>query len=453
MPKTPYLTAPVKTDKMPPGVPYIVGNEAAERFSFYGMKGILVVFMTTYLMRHGQVDPMSEKDADAWFHAFVSAVYLLPILGALLADAVLGKYRTILWLSIVYCLGHFALALDDTRVGLTIGLSLIALGAGGIKPCVSANVGDQFGFSNQHLLTKVFNWFYFSINFGSAGATFLMPLLLADPRFGPRVAFGLPGLAMVVATIIFWMGRKKFVHIPPVGLGNYLRQFKDRDVLKAVGNLLIPIPFAAMFWSLWDQSASTWVTQCKSLDLHLFGHAFLPAQIQTVNPIFILLALPLFTYVIYPLINKVFLLTPLRKIGLGLFAAVVSFWIVAWTQGRIDAGETPTVYWQILAFVVISAAEVMISVPHLEFAYTQAPKRMKSLVVCTYLGAISLGNMFTSAVNFFIGNPDGTAKLSGAAYFYFFVWAMLGTAVLWLFVSPFYRGKACIQDEAESPPT
>ena len=231
MAKSEYLTAPIKTDKMPPGVPYIIGNEAAERFSFYGMKGILVVFMTTYLMRAGKVDPMSEKDADGYFHAFVSAVYLLPILGAFLADAVLGKYRTILFLSVAYCLGHFALALDDTRLGLTIGLSLIALGAGGIKPCVSANVGDQFGHSNQHLLTKVFNWFYFSINFGSAGATFVMPLLLADQRFGPKVAFGLPGLAMVVATIIFWMGRKKFVHIPAVGLGNYLRRFKDREVL------------------------------------------------------------------------------------------------------------------------------------------------------------------------------------------------------------------------------
>src|SRR5829696_1345345 len=108
MANTPYLTAPLKTDKMPPGVPYIVGNEAAERFSFYGMKGILVVFMTKYLMNaQGELAVMSQEDAQGYFHVFVSAVYLLPILGAFLADAVLGKYRTILWLSIVYCIGHF----------------------------------------------------------------------------------------------------------------------------------------------------------------------------------------------------------------------------------------------------------------------------------------------------------------------------------------------------------
>src|SRR5256886_16085189 len=181
MAKTEYLTAPLKTDKMPPGVPFIVGNEAAERFSYYGMNSIRVVFMTKHLMDScGQPYHISEAQADAWYHTFVSGLYFLPVLGALLADAVFGKYRIILSLSIVYCVGHLALALDHTRLGLAIGLGLIALGAGGIKPCVSANVGDQFGASNQHLLTRVFSWFYFSINFGSAFSTLLIPWLL-DP--------------------------------------------------------------------------------------------------------------------------------------------------------------------------------------------------------------------------------------------------------------------------------
>src|SRR5215471_13478303 len=141
-----YLTAPLKTDRMPPGVPYIVGNEAAERFSYYGMNSILVPFMTKYLMdRHGHPDLMSPTQADAAYHLFVSCLYFLPLLGAFLGDALLGKYRTILFLSIVYCFGHLALAINHTRLGLIVGLGLIALGAGGIKPCVSANVGDQFG--------------------------------------------------------------------------------------------------------------------------------------------------------------------------------------------------------------------------------------------------------------------------------------------------------------------
>jgi POT family proton-dependent oligopeptide transporter len=451
MAKEQYLTAPLKTDKMPPGVPYIVGNEAAERFSYYGVNSILVIFMTRFLTdAGGRLDVMSEAEANGWYHTFVSAVYFLPVLGAFLADAILGKYRTIFWLSIVYCMGHFALALNDTRMGLVLGLGLIALGAGGIKPCVSANVGDQFGPSNQELLPRVYSWFYFSINIGSAFSTILIPFLLHDPRFGPRFAFGVPGIAMVIATIVFWIGRRKFVHIPPAGLKRFFAQFKERENLKAIGNLLIPVPFVAMFWALWQQNFSSWVKQAERMDLHMFGREWLPEQIQTMNPVFVLLMLPFFSYVVYPLINKVWKLTPLRKIGMGLFAVVVAFSIIAWIQTLIDAGGRPHIGWQVLAFLVLTMGEVMVSVPHLEFAYTQAPKPLKSLVMCTYLGAISLGNVFTAGVNFFIMNPDGTAKLSGAPYFYFFIKVMLVTAVLFVIVSPFYRGKTFIQDEAKA---
>jgi POT family proton-dependent oligopeptide transporter len=300
------------------------------------------------------------------------------------------------------------------------------------------------------LLPRVYSWFYFSINIGSAFSTILIPFLLHDPRFGPRFAFGVPGIAMVIATIVFWIGRRKFVHIPPAGLKRFFAQFKERENLKAIGNLLIPVPFVAMFWALWQQNFSSWVKQAERMDLHMFGREWLPEQIQTMNPVFVLLMLPFFSYVVYPLINKVWKLTPLRKIGMGLFAVVVAFSIIAWIQTLIDAGGRPHIGWQVLAFLVLTMGEVMVSVPHLEFAYTQAPKPLKSLVMCTYLGAISLGNVFTAGVNFFIMNPDGTAKLSGAPYFYFFIKVMLVTAVLFVIISPFYRGKTFIQDEAKA---
>ena len=150
---------------MPKGIPYIIGNELAERFSFYGMKCILVVFMTKYIMdSQGNLSPLSNEEATVWYHWFTSAVYFTPLIGAIISDAFLGKYRTILILSIVYCLGHFTLAVDETAWGLAVGLSLISIGAGGIKPCVSAHVGDQFGKTNHFLLEKVFSWFYLSIN-------------------------------------------------------------------------------------------------------------------------------------------------------------------------------------------------------------------------------------------------------------------------------------------------
>ncbi|MFT5696030.1 MAG: POT family proton-dependent oligopeptide transporter, partial [Myxococcota bacterium] len=144
MAETAYRSAPEASSTMPKGIPFIIGNEAAERFSYYGMRAVLVIFMTQYLRdANGELAVLSEADANVYYHLFGSAVYFTPLAGALLADVFLGKYRTILLLSILYCLGHLTLALDDTIVGLSLGLGLISAGAGGIKPCVSAHVGDQ----------------------------------------------------------------------------------------------------------------------------------------------------------------------------------------------------------------------------------------------------------------------------------------------------------------------
>ncbi len=149
----------------------------------------------------------------------------------MVADRLLGKYATILSLSLVYCLGHLFLALFESNpTGFMAGLVLIAVGSGGIKPCVSAHVGDQFGKANWHLLQKVFNAFYFIINFGSFFAALIIPVVLGkestDPVTGhihfsghAGLAFGIPGILMGLATFFFWLGRKRFIHVPPSNPG------------------------------------------------------------------------------------------------------------------------------------------------------------------------------------------------------------------------------------------
>lgn len=434
---------------MPSGIPYIIGNEAAERFSFYGMRAILVVFMTQYMLgRMGQPDHLTEIQAKIWYHNFVSAVYFVPLLGSLIADGLLGKYRTIIWLSLVYCLGHLVLALDDTRVGLIAGLGLISLGAGGIKPCVSSHVGDQFGSSNARLLPRVFSWFYFAINFGSAISTLLIPVILHN--YGPHYAFAIPGILMLVATIAFWMGRNKFVHIPPSGM-EFVRETFSRESLLVVRRLAILYVFIAMFWALFDQTSSSWVFQAEHMDRHLFGREWLSSQFQAINPLLILILIPIFSYVIYPALDKVFRLTPLRKIGIGLFVAVTSFLIPAWVEMRIQHGEHPTILWQVLAYILITSAEVLISITGLEFSYTQAPKRMKSLIMGIFLCSTTVGDQIVALVNVFIQNKDGSSKLPGAHYYLFFAGLMLGFALLYLIVSQFFKVHTIIQDEEPAP--
>lgn len=445
----PYLTRPVDSDRMPGGIPYIIGNEAAERFSFYGMKTILVIFMIRYLVdSEGRLAPMEEAEATSWYHLFMAAVYLTPLLGALLADILVGKYLTILSLSLVYCLGHLALALDESRLGLSVGLFLIALGAGGIKPCVSAHVGDQFGQQNAHRLRDVFSYFYFAINLGAFASTLLTPVLLQS--YGPSVAFGTPGALMLLATWIFWLGRERFVHVPARGRA-FARQLFSMEGVRTLIPLAFLYGFIAIFWSLFDQTGSSWVLQAQQMDRVLFGIEILPSQIQALNPLFVMLLIPVFVRFVYPAMDGFFPATPLRRISLGLFVAVPSYLLMALVEFWIEAGHQPSIGWHLVAYLILTAAEVLLSITALEFAYTQAPAAMKSIVMALALASVSLGNLFTAGINQLIQGEQNRNLLEGPDYFLFFAALMAGTALLFVPFAMRYREETHLQDEDPSP--
>ena len=439
------LTAPVASTKMPAGVPYILTNEAAERFSFYGMSSILVVFMTRYLMgSDGTLNVMAAEPAKAWFHWFTAAVYFLTIAGAVISDIWLGKFKTIIWFSLLYCVGFAVLAFDHTHLGLLGGLTLIALGSGIIKPCVTANVGDQFGASNKHLISKVYGWFYFSINLGACISMYMCPLLL--DRYGPGIGFGVPAVFMIIATVTFWMGRYKFVHIPPAGRTGFGRTL-DREGVRTLGGLCVIFLFVSMFFALFYQSESAWVLQAEKMNLRWLGINWLPAQMQSINPFLIMLLIPLFSYVIYPALNRLWVVTPLHKIVIGMFLTAGSFLVPVWVETQLAKGGQPSIGWQFVAYIFLTGAEVMVSITALEFAYTQAPKKMKSMIQSVNLLSISLGNALTAVVNDVIKNPDGTSKLPGASYYWFFVIAMIATTILFIPVAARYKVREYIQDE------
>jgi len=210
---TTATAAAAAAGRMPPQVPYIIGNEACERFSFYGMRNILTPFLVTSLLLYAPAAERAGLAKDV-FHSFVIGVYFFPLLGGLISDYLLGKYRTILWLSLVYCVGHgFLAASESSRPGFFAGLFLIALGSGGIKPLVSSFVGDQFDQTNKARAKLVYDAFYWTINFGSFFASLLMPRILRG--WGAAWAFGIPGLLMLAATVIFWTGRRRYVVVAP----------------------------------------------------------------------------------------------------------------------------------------------------------------------------------------------------------------------------------------------
>lgn len=336
---TRHLTTPDHSvTTSPKGIPYIISNECAERFSFYGMKGILVIFMTRYLLdRTGNQVDVSREDALSIYHLFTAGAYFFPLIGAVIADVFWGKYKTILLISLMYCFGHGMLALMDLgpitgrwdmQPFLYLGLLLVAIGAGGIKPCVSAHVGDQFGNGNKHLITVTFNWFYFSINLGAAASNIITPWLLAT--VGAWAAFGLPGVLMGLATFVFWLGRNTFIHVPPSGWQKFKSETFSPAGRRALTNLApLFLIFVPVFWAIFDQTGSAWVLQAESMNREFLGITWLESQVQFVNPVLILILIPFCAYVAYPFMGRFFEPTPLRKVGIGFLFAASTFAVSA----------------------------------------------------------------------------------------------------------------------------
>ena len=462
------ILSEVKKTGMPKAVPFIIGNEAAERFSFYGIRSIMSTFLVAQFF-NPTMNPLMQEVAEAksneMVHLFVTLAYFMPLVGGILADWFFGKYKVILYVSILYAIGNLLLALSTHNIGLfSIGLVVIAAAAGGIKSCVSANVGDQFDKSNEHLMSKMYGWFYFTINTGSIVSTLLIPIVYN--KYGPELAFGIPGVLMCLATIIFWSGRKKYVRIKPSGAKkeNFMfisyfaiiqlfrkkdnRTFwvrlgeeqnfspKSIDGVQAVYRILMIFAFTPIFWALWDQNLAEWVLQAKKLDLNIFGYTLFAEQIQTFNPIFLVSMIPVMTYGVFPLVEKMGITpTPLRKIGAGLFLTGVTFVIIALLQESIDHGGHPSVWWQILAYLILSVAEILVSMTCLEYAYTHSPKSMKSTMSALYLLGISVGNYFDSLVNKSIANNGFFGQFTGAKYYWLFIGIITVFFVIYLFVA------------------
>jgi len=441
-----------RSDRYPPQIPYIVGSEGAERFSFYGMRSILTVYMVQFLLLEG-------NEAEASYHYFVMACYLTPLAGGWLADRYWGRYRVILWLSLGYVAGHAVIALAESRGGLALGLALIALGSGGIKPCVSAYVGDQFAPDQGRLLGRVYGLFYWMVNLGSFAATLLVPELLA--RFGPRVAFGVPGILMAVALAIFVAGRRRYVDVPPTGPnpdsflhvawsalrrrreaprgGHWLDAARGAHPEEAVEGaravVRIVAVFAAVtgFWALFDQHGASWVLQASRMDLRLGAVELRPSQLSALNPVLVLALIPAFQGGLYPWFERRGVrVTALGKIAAGMFLTAGSFLAVAALQALLDAGGKPHVLWQAVPYLLLTAGEVMVSVTGLEFAYRQAPPKMKSTIMSVWFLTIAAGNLLTALVSQLNG-------FRGAWYFSFFAGLMIAAALLFLVAARTYR--------------
>jgi POT family proton-dependent oligopeptide transporter len=504
----PIADLPAAKAKLPPQIPYIMGNEACERFSFYGMRNILVTFLVSSVILAYLPEGERELHAKDVFHSFVIGVYFFPLLGGWLSDRYFGKYNTVMWFSLIYCAGHACLALSDfvgdPKTVFYTGLFLIALGSGGIKPLVVSFVGDQFTRDNKHLAKIVFDFFYWIINFGSFFASLLMPLFLRS--YGPAVAFGIPGALMFIATIVFWMGRKQYVRVPPsggtdpdsfmhvartaltthregegrtglfvamfgaalavamlalwalralgldlglwpkdfgfvitaclallaliafggIGTSMQLERARGRhpdaavDGVRAVLRVLIVFALVTPFWSLFDQKASTWVLQGKTMVIP-HDTAWWPSwlvkdatQMQALNPLLVMLIIPFNNIVLYPALRRIgWEPTALKRMGWGIAFSGVSWVIAGVLQLWIDSGAQVSLAWQTLPYLLLTFGEVLVSATALEFAYSQATQSMKGVIMAFWYLTSTFGGLWVLLTNASVRNPAVIERIAG----------------------------------------
>ncbi len=439
----------------PVGFWFFFWGEFAERCSYYGMRAILLLYMTERL-------GFSDGGASRTMSLFIAGCYFLPLLGGYIADNFLGKYRTIVFFSMPYIVGQMILGIES-RWFLLLALCLLTMGSGVIKPNISTLMGltyDQQRPGREKLRSDAFAMFYGAINIGAAISSFAMPVLRNS--YGYQVAFFFAAGLMALALLFFALG-KPFYAAETIGR-TPLTADERRErwvVLRRILGLFVVVAF---FWSIFDQSASTWTLFARDnldlnvfdyqegtwqwrtmaaardyLHINLFGTQLTPDQIQGLNPVLILLLLPPITVLWHLLAGIGLQLRPTDKMLIGFVLTGLTMGIMSYAGHRSAALGKVSVLWEVIPYVLITVSEICISVVGLELAFSAAPAKMKSFITACWLLAVFVGDLLNSVVTPLYGNEIPIAGITLSPGLYFGIFALLMIPVTLAFVLVAHR--------------
>lgn len=429
----------MKSDtKQKPILALIVANEFCERYCFYSIRSVLFTFLISDYN-------LSIEKTTFLVHMFVFLSYLFGVLGGIIADGFIGRYKTIIYFNFIYFLGNVMLLCSSIRNNFFVlisGLVLISMGTGGIKPCISAFGGDQLKNANKKNMETFFSIFYFSINAGSLFGIIFSPILATynckskDSCFSN--SFKVSTFLHSVSIIMFLLGSLNYTKVNPdkqflIRLWRYIRvkyselfsikkpsaqieQIEDvqiicpdtqKDVHKTlkIFKIFLFVPF---FWMLYDQHSSSWIDQGNKMNTQFkifnYNLAIYPSQMSAINSLSVIFMIPLFVRYIYPALNKRgMLINPLEKMYLGLALCILSFGFSTFVQIIVDSGYKLNIFFQIPQYLILTAGEILMSITGLQFAYSQSPETMKSLVFSGWLLTTALGNLYIMVFSIF--NP------------------------------------------------
>jgi POT family proton-dependent oligopeptide transporter len=404
----------------PAGFWFIFWGELAERSCYYGMRAILFLYMTSQLN-------FTDDNAQSINYLFIAACYFLPLLGGYIADNFFGKYWTIVGFSLPYILGQLLLCFDsgqilgiEPRYFLFVSLALLAMGSGVIKPNISTLMGltyDQYRPGQTQLRSDAFSFFYMAINIGSFLSSFTMPGL--RNHYGYHVAFMLPAVLMVLALSLFALGKRCYAHEVIVRVHKTPEERRQQwAVLNRLFGVFLVITF---FWMIFDQSSATWIRFARDdfdlslgVELPFLGDRLAPDQLQSLNPLLIVLLLPFISVGLWRLLARAgWTLRPTDKMLVGFILTAASMAVMAIAGVVASHGQKVSIWWQVGTYFLITVAELCISPVGLELAFTAAPKSMKGFITGCFLLTVFLGDVLNSVVTR-LYTPMGPAAYFGA---------------------------------------
>ncbi len=441
----------------PIGLYILFLTEMWERFSYYGMRALLVLYMTTSTLGddpRGAGLGWSDQEALALYGWYTMLVYVMSIPGGMIADKLLGQKRSVLFGAIILCLGHGILVLTDTWAFYT-GLGLVIAGVGLLKPNISTMVGGLYQ-EGDIRRDKGFSIFYIGINLGALLATLVIGLVVA--KWGWHAGFGLAGVVMVMGLINYLYGQKYLTHVgnlepksndgTEVSYGNLYGQlgssplqlyvtigflclsiygwyslgwgfgllfvfltsiiallmmiykgletqvFKDRFLV-----LLLSFIMVIIFWGAFEQAGGLMnlYTESKT-DRVLFGWEIPTVMFQSLNAGFIILFATLVAGIWAKRQLKGKQASSIFKMAVGIIIMGFGFLFMVFAAMEFNRSGTSGMIWLVLAYLFHTIGELCISPVALSFITKLAPVKYASLMMGVYFAATGLGNKVAGLV-------------------------------------------------------
>ena len=404
----------------PIGLYVLFFTEMWERFSYYGMRAILVLYITSTAIGDNPGMGWTDLEALKLYGWYTMLVYVASIPGGLIADFITGQKKAVLIGGLILVAGHTVLAIQQDWAFFT-GLGLIVLGVGMLKPNISTMVGGLYAKGDERR-DKGFTIFYIGINVGA----FLSSLIVGyvGENIGWHYGFGLAGIGMALGMAVYLFGQKYLT-----GVGDYIgkednpdkeamnkpltKVEKDRMLVMFLSFILIIV-----FWGAFEQAGGLMNLYAQQKTDRMLAGFLVPASwFQSVNAFFIITlgtAIAGFWYK-WKLSGKEG--SSLFKMAVGIIIMGLGFLFMRFASQQFEATGSSAMYWLVLAYLFHTIGELCASPVALSFITKLAPVKYASFMMGAYFAATGLGNKLAGLVGEFSAGAGETATFTGVAVF------------------------------------